>query len=390
MIPPPGIFLGVYITSRLYATGPLLGALDERIETTLTILHIDTGSEFRGGQQALLTLARGLRARKHVQTIAAPPGSELERKARAEGFPVAPLSLPGLRSRMRGVEIVHAHTGRAQTLAFSASMGMPVKRVATRHVAFEPRHPLVHRLKYGYLCEGIIAVSQAARRVAMSAGIPGNRIEVIPTGVEILDLPDEHEREEARKLWSLQPGDFAAGHLGAFTKEKGQDVAVEAFGLLTARIPELRMMLGGEGPEWERLAGSLPAGVSLPGRIADPARLLAALDVFLMPSRSEAWGLAALEAMAAGLPVIASNMGGLAEMIEAGETGWLVSPGDAQALAEAIAEAASGRARLREMGSRARERARRFSVEETARRTEEFYLRILGARQSISASERRT
>ena len=329
----------------------------------------------RGGQQALLTLARGLRARKHAQTIAAPAGSELERLARAEEFDVAPVKLAALRSRMHGVQIVHAHTGRAQTLAFSASMGLAVKRIATRHVAFDPRHPLIHRLKYSYSCDGIIAVSQAARRAAMSAGIPGNRIEVIPTGVEIPELPDERAREEARRAWKLDPGDFAVGHLGAFTREKGQDVAIEAFRLLAGRMPELRMILAGEGPERGRLAGSLPAGVTLPGYAADPSRLLAALDLFIMPSRSEAWGLAALEAMAAGVPVIASNVGGLAEMIEAG----LVPAGDPQALAEAIAEAASDRGRLRQMGLRARERARKFSVEETARRTEAFYLKIGGS-----------
>jgi L-malate glycosyltransferase len=295
---------------------------------------------------------------------------------------MAPLSMAALRSRMRGVQIVHAHTGRAQTLAFSASLGLGVKRIATRHVAFEPRHPLVHRIKYTRLCDGIIAVSQAALRAAMSAGIPGDRIEVIPTGVELRTLPSESERAEARRVWGLEPGDFAAGHLGAFTKEKGQDVAVEAFRLSQGRLPELRMILAGEGPERGKLATSLPsdARVNLPGHIEHPEQLLAALDVFLMPSRSEAWGLAALEAMAAGLAVIASNTGGLAEMIEPGESGWLVAPGDARALAEAIAEAAGDRARLREMGLRARERAARFLVEETAKRTEEFYLRILGER----------
>ncbi len=169
-----------------------------------------------------------------------------------------------------------------------------------------------------------------------------------------------------------------AGHLGAFTQEKGQDVAAEALRLLRERMPRLRMILAGDGAARAELEAS--SGLTLPGHIEDASQLLAALDVFVMPSRSEGWGLAALEAMAAGLPVIASNTGGLAEIVDAGETGWLVPPGDARALAEAIENAAADRERLREMGLLARERARRFSVEETARRTEEFYLRILDGR----------
>jgi glycosyltransferase involved in cell wall biosynthesis len=211
----------------------------------------------------------------------------------------------------------------------------------------------------------------------MTAGVDGNRIETIATGVEVRDLPDPLQREEARRTWSIDPGDFAVGHLGAFTHEKGQDVAAEAAGLLQARLPNLRLFLAGEGP----LRASLPGSPSLilPGHIADPASLLTALDLFIMPSRSEGWGLAALEAMAVGLPVIGSNTGGLAEMIDPGETGWLVPPGDASALAEAIWEASKDRNKLREMGLAARSRTRRFAVEETARRTEEFYLRVLGS-----------
>ncbi len=317
-----------------------------------------------------------MRARKHTQIIASPAGSELEQKARDEGFPVA--SLARLRARLKGVQIVHAHTGRGQTLAWSASVGLTVKRIATRHVAFEPRYPLIHRLKYTYLCDGVIAVSQAAQRAAIGAGVPGNRIEIIPTGVEVREVPDEQQRRDARREWNLEPGDFAVGHLGAFTQEKGQDVAVQALALLKDRMPNLRMILAGEGPMRATLQASLPASsLILPGHIQDSSRLLAALDLFIMPSRSEGWGLAALEAMASGLPVLASDTGGLAEMIDAEETGWLISPGNPRALADGILAAASDREKLRAMGLRARSRAQRFSIEETARRTEEFYVRML-------------
>jgi glycosyltransferase involved in cell wall biosynthesis len=322
-----------------------------------------------------------LRERGHAQTIATPPRSELERRAQQQGFEVAALSWADLRARLKRVDILHTHTGRAQNMAWFAALGTgrtPVKRVATRHVVFAPRHPLLHWLKYTRTCDGIIAVSQAVRTALLDTGVPAERVQVIQTGIEIpASLPDPQQRAQARRAWNLDDEDFAVGHLGAFTHEKGQDIAAEAARLLESRMPRLKLILGGDGP----LRSSIAAGarVILPGHLEEPQQLLAALDLFVMPSRSEGWGLAALEAMALGLPLVASNTGGLAEMMVAGETGWLVPPGDAPALADAIHTAALDREELRAMGLRARERARLFSVEETAARTENFYLRVLAS-----------
>lgn len=286
-------------------------------------------------------------------------------------------NLHKLRQWLRDFDIVHAHSGRAQNLAFCATVGLPVRRVVTRHVAFPPNHPRVHRLKYTLTCHGIIAVSQAVREALLAAGIPENRIETIPTGVEWpAVLPDAQERHAIRSKWGFEDRHFVVGHMGAFTAEKGQDVAVHAARLLQPRLPNLRMALAGDGP----LRGSMPAtdSVILPGHISNRAEFFAALDLFIMPSRSEAWGLAALEAMAHGVPVVASNTGGLPEMMEANETGWLVTPGDPRELADAIERAAAWKPeKLRAMGLRARERSKQFSVQETAERTESFYRRIL-------------
>jgi glycosyltransferase involved in cell wall biosynthesis len=281
-----------------------------------------------------------------------------------------------LRRLLRDFDIVHAHSGRAQNLAFCATVGLPIRRVVTRHVAFPPNHPRVHRLKYTLTCHGVIAVSQAVRLALLAAGVPEDRIETIPTGVEWpAALPGPQERSAIRSRWGFEDRHFVVGHMGAFTAEKGQDVAMNAALLLQPRLPDLRMILAGDGP----LRSSMQANslVILPGHISGRAEFFAALDLFIMPSRSEAWGLAALEAMAHGVPVAASNTGGLPEMIEAQETGWLVTPGDPRELADAIERAASDRAALRATGLRARERSKRFSVEETAARTESFYRRIL-------------
>jgi hypothetical protein len=105
----------------------------------------------------LLSLARGLKRRGHSQVIVCREGSPLEQRARGEGLDVIPLgSVGALRKHLRDgkFDIVHAHDGRAQTISFRASMGLPVRRVASRLVAFEPRHPLVHRWKYSLTCHG--------------------------------------------------------------------------------------------------------------------------------------------------------------------------------------------------------------------------------------------
>jgi len=331
----------------------------------ISVAHLDTGSAFRGGQEALLNLARALAGRGVRQVIVSPQGSVLASRAEAAGIAHIPSSnLKSLRRMLRDFDIVHSHSGRAQNLAFCATVGLPVRRVASRHVAFEPNHPAIHRLKYSLTCHGIVAVSEAVRATLLRSGIAPEHIEVIPTGVEwpgTLPARDSH-------------AGFAAGHLGAFTHEKGQDVAIEAAGLLASRVPDLQMILAGDGPLRPTAA---PANVALPGHVENRGEFFAGLDVFVMPSRSEAWGLAALEAMAHGLPVIASSTGGLKEMIDDGVTGWLVPPGDAPALADAIERAARDREALRAMGLRAREHARRFSIQENAARMETLYRKLL-------------
>ncbi len=239
-----------------------------------------------------------------------------------------------LRERLRDhrFDIVHAHDAKAQTISFRASIGLPVRRVASRLVAFIPRHPLIHRLKYSLTCHGVIALSQSVRHVLMAAGVPDSQIEVILPGIDLpKELPSPDERAKARARWGFTSDEFVIGHIAAFTHEKGQDVALHAALLLGPRLPRARMLLAGDGPERTRpgmveLARQASGVAQLPGFVDDLNQFYAALDLYIMPSRSEAWGLTALRAMAYGLPVIASNVGGLPEVVEHGKSGWLVPP----------------------------------------------------------------
>jgi glycosyltransferase involved in cell wall biosynthesis len=352
----------------------------------LKIAHIDAGKDFRGGQDLLLCLARGLKQRGHRQVIVCPEGSALAERAARDGQEVIALGTSGSLRRLlrdKHFEIVHAHDAKAQTISFRASLGLPIRRVASRQVAFTPRHPLLHRWKYSRTCDRVIANSQSVRQILLAAGVPDSQIEVVPPGIEIpQELASPSMRARARARWNFSSDDFVIGHAAAFTHEKGQDVALEAALLLAPKLPRARMLLAGDGPERSNpgiadLARRASASVQLPGFIEDLDEFYTALDLYIMPSRSEGWGLTALRAMAFGLPVIASYTGGLAELVEHENTGWLITADSPGALAEAIIDAASDPKRLCEFGRQARERAAQFSIERTVDQTERLYLRLL-------------
>nr|AUN37744.1 glycosyltransferase [uncultured bacterium] len=242
----------------------------------------------------------------------------------------------------------------------------------TRHVSFKPKNAWLHRLKYKWTCHGIIAVSDAVRRGLIESGVPGGKIEVIHTGIE---APKRVPQD--RSKFGLSDTDFVIGHMGAFTEEKGQDVAIAAAALLRESLPNARIILAGDGPLLDEMRRRATDNVKFPGFVSDHSAFFAALDVFIMPSRSEAWGLAALEAMAHGVPVIASDTGGLREIVEAGTGGWLVAAGDPKALAAAIAAAAADPGTLSIQGQRAQERSRLFSVDRMVEQTDAFYRRFV-------------
>ncbi len=360
----------------------------------LKIVHIDTGLSLRGGQRQLLQLARGLRQRGHGQLIVCREESELEACARREEFPFFSLSLhdPGhafgilqLRQLLRvaACDLIHAHDGRGQTVAWLASMGMRVRRVASRRVAFLPRRHWTHRLKYARTCDAAIAVSDFIRQRAIGCGIPQSKIELIPDGIEIPpELPSPEARAKSRARWGVAENEFVIGHLGAFTPEKGQAVALGAFRLLRERLPQTRLLLAGEGPtlrdpEITQRCEALGDRVRLCGAIQDLAEFFSALDLFVMPSKSEGLGSSALMAMSYGLPVVASRVGGLPEVVEEARTGWLIEPASPAALAQAIVAAAGDPTRLRQWGLNGRERARQFSVDIMVERTEALYYRLV-------------
>ena len=286
-------------------------------------------------------------------------------------------------------QILHAHDGRGQTLAWLASMGLPVRRVASRRVTFFPSDRWTYRLKYGRTCHAVVAVSENIRDLSVQAGVPRERITVIPDGIEIpAELPSAtregcacehrgnatmmiswwaywaHPLRKRARTWRLRPSRCSPKNCPA------RDWSSPAMKPPARRQLNSTNSWPPEGTEVLRL-----------GPIENLADFFPGLDLFVMPSKAEGLGSSALWAMAYGLPVVATRVGGLPEIVVENETGWLIPPGSPQALADAILLASRDRAKLIEFGRNGRKRAEGFSAAIMVSRTEALYHRLVSGGQ---------
>jgi glycosyltransferase involved in cell wall biosynthesis len=232
----------------------------------------------------------------------------------------------------------------------------------------------------------VVAVSQfVADSVHRRLGYARDAIEVIYNGIAPASWQEvsDADRAAARHALGVPVDAQVVLQVGRLSAQKGQLQTLEAARRLRDRR-RMRFILVGDGPLRAELeaaiaAAELGASVSLAGGRADVRTFLSAADLFVFPSRHEGLGIAVLEAMAAGLAVVACRTGPLPEIVTDGETGVLVPSGDVDALARAVDGLLSDPARARAMGRRGREEViRRFSIATAALRHAAFYTRVLG------------
>jgi glycosyltransferase involved in cell wall biosynthesis len=225
----------------------------------------------------------------------------------------------------------------------------------------------------------VVANSRAAARQLEREWLPSARIHIIPNGVTT--PAGGLGMRRGRPVTAI----LTVANLRA---EKAHEVLLAAAAELRPRYPYLRYVIAGDGPrlaELRALASSLglDGQVTFLGHREDVPALLADADAFVLPSRSEAFPNGAIEAMAAGLPVIASRVGGLVDLIDEGRTGLLVEPDDPRALAAAIESLVVSPARAEVLGACARDEvSRRYSFERMVRGFEDLYLSQLHGAQA--------
>jgi glycosyltransferase involved in cell wall biosynthesis len=372
------------------------------------ILYLVTSSGVGGTELALWHLLRRLdRSRWEPTVVSLKPAGETGRRIRTLGievlspgigdetgaFAAVELLLEARRlPRLLGgrrFDIVHSLLFRAHLLGRLAA-----RRIGARAVVNSYRSGAeaaggwlrrVDRWTAPRVTRFHLQSARLASDLCQRLGVDFARCVVIPNGIDLAeaDAALATGRAEARRRLGLFPTDLAVAYLGRLHEEKGVEHLVTAFhGLLRAH-PASRLLLAGDGPSRRLLETAVDAlrlrpFVRFLGTVADPWPLLAGADIFALPSLREGMPNALLEAMAAGLPSVATAVGAVPEMVTDGREAFVVPPGDAGALALALAELA-GRPTLRQaMGTLARRRVEdAYRIETTVAGIERLYGELL-------------
>jgi len=371
-------------------------------------LHIDTAKTWRGGQRQVLLTVLGLRERGHRTVLVANPEGELAARA-SEGHDLirlAPRAEVDLHAgwklsriiRELKPDIVHAHDPHAVALAALAlsfmTSGTCPRLVASRRVAFHLKAHAFSRWKY-HQVECFVAASNAIRQMLIGDGIDPSRVVTVYEGIDLHRVQAEPAANIHAELW-LPTHAPIVGAVAALTQEKGHRYLIEAAALVVREVPDARFVILGEGelrPSLERQIRELHLDkhVLLPGFRADILSFIKSFDVFVMSSLFEGLGTSLLDAMALSKPTVASDTGGIPEVVAHGETGLLVPPRDAKELAAAISKLLKDPDRRERMGRAGLDRVRRlFSAEEMVEKTLAVYRAIAGKTESgISKLESR-
>ncbi len=363
-----------------------------------TVLHLNTEPGWRGGEAQTLYLARGLQRRGCRNIIVAPPGSALLERATAAG--VATISIPmrgefdlraarAIADVVRGehVGLLHYHTAHAVGLGSLSTLFFARRpAVAARRLSFPLRSRLLGRFKYTWRVDRIIAVSAAIGRQLVARGIASDRIAVVHSGIETERFARGDRarfRDSIAARLPSGPGTVLVGTVGALAAHKGIDLFLEAAVLVGREMPAARFVIVGRGPDEERLRRladrlGLAQRVLFAGFRDDMPDVFAGLDVFALSSLSGEGSPAVLkEAMAAGVPVAATALDGVEEIVEDARHGLLTPPGDAPALARAVILLGSDEGLRSRLTSDARRRVAEFTVDRMVEGTMAVY-RSLG------------
>lgn len=366
----------------------------------MNILFLSNHLNVGGISSYLLNLGSGLKDRGHNVHIASSSGQLKERfiergidfihipiRTKSEVNPKILFSFIKLRPLLKekDIDILHANTRVTSVLAalLTRSSGRPY--ILTCHGFFKPR---LWRRFFPLWGKMVIAISDSVKsHLIEDFNVPQEKVKLIYSGIDLKEIENEQRlsKNEARRSLGLGDGPVV-GIVARLSDIKGHKFLIEAMDYIIKKIPKAQLLIVGEGREKNSLCRQvnklgIEKNTMFISSIEDTSSVLSAMDLFVMPSLQEGLGLSIMEAMAYGLAVVASDAGGIRDLIRDGFNGRLVKPKDVQGLYEAISQLLQDRHKARIYAINARRTiADNFSLEKMVSQTEGVYYECLNAR----------
>jgi len=365
--------------------------------TRLRILHAEAAIAFGGQEHRIYKEMIAMRERGHEVELVCQPQAQLVQRMRDAGFTVHTVPMGGFVRYVKGVlavrrllrdgkfDVVNTHSRRDTLIAAAAGRlaGTPLI-VRTRHLA----NRAGSMLSYTWLPHRVTTVSNHVRDYLISRGVPKQHIATVYSPI-VLPAPVEHST--LREELGLAKTDIVVICVAVMRAAKGHQQLLEALQPLMRTHPTLHWVVVGSGsPTFENTQALVQkAGVAdrvhFMGTRRDIPNLLAGADIFALATRQEASGTVFVEAAASGLPVVATDVGGVSEMMRQDETGFLVQLDDAAGLQHALAKLIDDVPLRQRMGDAGRRMVREegvFSTERLAQTTETLYLKWIAERRT--------
>ena len=372
----------------------------------LRILHVDPERQWGGGEAQVLGLTRYLHRVGHISHVATPRHGVLAQRLQHDNLTVQPLSirnhLDGLAGwrlrrlvRRERYDLVHFHTARAHALSPWLHT-LPVRRLVTRRMDYPIKAGWLSRFLYDRQVDMVIAISAGVAAALGTAPVSDRPIRIIPSGIDTKQfLPTASQRMAIRRQYGLGEDTTVILMAGALTKRKSPHTLIEAAAQLhsgcrqsqyaqqTDRALSLHYLICGAGPLRQELEAQVRAlGLAsvfhFAGFCRDLPAYLAAADIFVHTPVWEGLGVAVIEALAAGLPVVASRVGGIPELVADRETGLLIPAQDPSALCNALLQCVRHPDWAKTLGTHGQAKVQtHFDIETTARANEALYYELL-------------
>lgn len=285
--------------------------------------------------------------------------------------------------RNNSYDIVHFHTARAHALS-PYLQRLKIKRIVTRRMDYPLRTGAMTRFLYSRYVEKVVAISQGVYSALATGGVPESHLRLIPSGVDTAHYtPDPVARARIRSQYNVGAQTPLVISVGALVERKGHDLLLAAAQRLREKGRYIRYLICGDGPlratlEAQVRSLALTQDVQFTGFCSNIADFLSAADIFIHVPHHEGLGVAVIEALAAGLPTIASRVGGIPELIENQKTGLLIPPQNVDFLTTSLMHLLNTPALACRLGKTGQEFVRNhFDISIMARANEALYREVL-------------